>query len=147
MAVFGACGVIFLLSNIARTLGKAKQLDLCKAWGGLATTPLLRHRDGHIDPIAKQRYHSFLERKIKNTFPSVQEEKSNPEHADECYQAGVKWLLGKTRDKKTILSADKREYLLWISSKRVRHTTTWYGLRRDRRYIFGSQTAVHQSGR
>lgn len=100
MTVFSACGVIFMLSNIARMLGKAREVDLYEIWGGLPTTQLLRHRENQIDRITKQRYHAFLERKIKASFPSPQEEQLNPERADEFYQAGVKWLLSKTRDKK-----------------------------------------------
>lgn len=100
LAVFGACGVIFLLSNIARMLGKAKESNLYESWGGVPTTQLLRHRDNQIDRITKQRYHSFLERKTKTVFPSIKKEQEDPGHADEHYSAGVKWLLGKTRDKK-----------------------------------------------
>lgn len=100
MAVFGACGMAFLLSNVARLLGKAKEPAMYDAWGGAPTTQLLRHRDSQIDSITKRHYHAFLERKTKTSFPSAEEEQSDPGRADESYRAGVKWLLGKTRDKK-----------------------------------------------
>jgi hypothetical protein len=100
MAIFGACGMAYLLSNISRLLGKSKEPALFAEWGGAPTTQLLRHRDNQIDSITKQRYHAFLERKTKTGFPSVEQEQSEPERADESYRAGVKWLLGKSRDKK-----------------------------------------------
>lgn len=100
LSLSGTCGAAYLLSNISRMLGKAQETRLFDAWGGAPTTQLLRHRNEHIDPHTKQRYHAFLARKLKVEFPSSQDELASPEAADEVYRAGVKWLLGKTRDKK-----------------------------------------------
>lgn len=61
---------------------------------------LLMLRDEHVDCHTKQRYHALLARKLKSPFPTSQEESASPAQADEIYRAGVKWLLGKTRDKK-----------------------------------------------
>lgn len=96
----GACGAAYLLANISRMLGKARENKLFDAWGGTPTTQLLRHRNEFIDPHTKQRYHAFLARKTKIEFPTSEDEHASPEAADEIYRAGVKWLLGKTRDKK-----------------------------------------------
>lgn len=96
----GACGMAYLLANISRMLGKAQEHRLFDAWSGTPTTQLLRHRNEFIDPHTKQRYHAFLARKIKIAFPTREDEHASPEAADEIYRAGVKWLLGKTRDKK-----------------------------------------------
>lgn len=117
-ALFGACGMIFLLSSMARMLGKAQEVTLYKSWGGMPTTQLLRHRDSIIDPMTKQRYHDFLARKLKITFPTASEEQTNPESADDCYRAGVKWLIGKTRDRKKFNLLAK-ENILWLPSKWV----------------------------
>lgn len=100
MTVTGACGVAYLLANISRMLGKAHEERLFAKWGGVPTTQLLRHRNETIDPHTKQRYHAFLASKIKIEFPTREAELASPDSADEIYRAGVKWLLGKTRDKK-----------------------------------------------
>jgi hypothetical protein len=81
-------------------LGKAHEARLFESWGGMPTTQLLRHSDSKIDHHSKLRYHAFLERKLKIAFPTPEGETASPEAADETYRAGVKWLLGKTRDKK-----------------------------------------------
>lgn len=100
LTLFGACGAAYLLANISRMLGKAKEERLFAKWGGTPTTQLLRHRNEFIDPHTKQRYHAFLARRIKIAFPTRDDEYASPDAADEIYKAGVKWLLGKTRDKK-----------------------------------------------
>jgi positive regulator of sigma E activity len=100
LALSGACGVAYLLANISRMLGKAQESKLFDTWGGTPTTQLLRHKNTFIDSHTKQRYHAFLARKIRIEFPTSEQEQASPEVADEIYRAGVKWLLGKTRDRK-----------------------------------------------
>ncbi len=100
LALFGACGAVYLLANISRMFGKALEERLFAEWGGSPTTQLLRHGNALIDQHTKQRYHAFLARKIKVEFPTAEAERAAPAMADEVYRAGVKWLLGKTRDKK-----------------------------------------------
>lgn len=98
--LLGACGVTYLLANVSRMLGKTQENKLFQAWGGMPTTQMLRHRNELIDRHTKQRYHVFLALKIKAEFPTTEAEASSPMAADDIYRAGVKWLLGKTRDKK-----------------------------------------------
>lgn len=100
LTLSAACGAAYLLANISRMLGKAQEEKLFAKWGGTPSTQLLRHRNEFIDAHTKQRYHAFLARKIKIEFPTSAQELAAPETADETYRAGVKWLLGKTRDKK-----------------------------------------------
>lgn len=100
LTLLGTCGIAYLISNGARMLGKAHEARLFESWGGTPTTQLLRHSNSKIDRHSKLRYHAFLERKLKTTFPTPEGERTSPEAADETYRAGVKWLLGKTRDKK-----------------------------------------------
>ena len=100
LTLSGACGAAYLLANISRMLGKAQEEKLYAKWGGTPTTQLLRHRNEFIDAHTKQRHHAFLARKIKIDFPTSEQELAAPAAADEIYRAGVKWLLGKTRDKK-----------------------------------------------
>ena len=99
VAVFSACGATYLLANVSRMLGKAQENKLFQAWGGIPTTQMLRHKSDLIDPHTKQRYHAFLACKIKAEFPTPEDECASPKTADDIYRAGVKWLLGKTRDK------------------------------------------------
>lgn len=100
LALMGASGVAYLLANVSRMLGKAHEQRLFVKWGGTPSTQLLRHSNEFIDPHTKQRYHAFLARKLKIEFPTREAEQESPNDADEVYRAGVKWLLGKTRDKK-----------------------------------------------
>jgi hypothetical protein len=100
VTLLGACGITYLLANVSRMLGKAQENKLFQAWGGIPTTQMLRHENDLIDPHTKQRYHAFLARKIKAEFPVPENEDASPKAADDIYRAGVKWLLGKTRDKK-----------------------------------------------
>jgi hypothetical protein len=81
-------------------LGKAQESRLFQAWGGMPTTQMLRHGTELVDLHTKQRYHALLARKIKVEFPTPAVETAAPATADDIYRAGVKWLLGKTRDKK-----------------------------------------------
>jgi hypothetical protein len=97
----GSCGMLYLLSNIARDRGKSLEPKLNDSWGGKPTTQLLRHRDGVIETVTKRRYHEFLSQKINASFPTADEEKTDPEEADEIYQSGVRWLLNQTRDVST----------------------------------------------
>lgn len=99
-ALLGSCGVTYLLANVSRMLGKAQEHRLFLAWGGMPTTQMLRHGNELVDLHTKQRYHAFLARKIKVEFPTSANETASPAAADDIYRAGVKWLLGKTRDKK-----------------------------------------------
>ncbi len=100
LTLLGTCGAAYLLANMSRMLGKAREIKLFDKWGGIPTTQLLRHRNDFIDMHTKQRYHAFLARKIKMEFPTADAEGASPDVADEIYRAGIKWLLGKTRDKK-----------------------------------------------
>ena len=92
-----SCGGLFLLTNICREMGKHLEKKLYREWGGKPSTQLLRHRNGVLDSITKQRYHAFLAAKICATFPDAETEKSDPAKADEVYQSGALWLLDRTR--------------------------------------------------
>jgi hypothetical protein len=92
------CGLLSLVSRIARQRGRAVQKAIEKKLGGLPTTIALRHRDRTIDPQTKGRYHAFL-RANGCRIPFTDEEALNPSAADLDYRAGVTWLLEQTRDK------------------------------------------------
>ncbi len=91
---------MFLASNV-RYLGRKKEQQLYKLWGGKPTTIWLRHSDRNLDALTKQRYHAFLSKQVLDLkLPSSSEEAANPLSADDCYESSVKWLLEYTRDKK-----------------------------------------------
>jgi hypothetical protein len=96
-----SCGVLLLLASGTRYLGRKKERRLFESWGGKPTTAWLRHRDIHLDPLTKARYHTFLSAHVAGlTLPTPDEERAKPELADNCYESAVKWLLEHTRDSK-----------------------------------------------
>jgi hypothetical protein len=95
-----AFGGTYLLSQIGRNMGKSKEDLLFAQWeGGKPTTRILRHSTSTNLVILEQRHN-----KLKKLFPSlkipnISEESKLPEKADQIYDACVKLLIGKTRDK------------------------------------------------
>lgn len=93
-------GVLYLLTTIARELGKRREGWLFESWGGKPTTQVLRHRNSTFDSVTKARYHTFLGKHLGMSFPTETDEQRDPAAADNAYQAGGQWLLEKTRDRK-----------------------------------------------
>lgn len=98
VGILTTIGLFYLMSSVARELGKRLEGTLFTSWGGKPTTQLLRHADQTLDPISKARYHAFLSQRIGVSFPTVEQEQHDPVSADHCYAAGTKWLLDQTRD-------------------------------------------------
>lgn len=95
------CGVLMFLASNVRYLGRKKEQQLYKLWGGKPSTVLLRHRNRNLDAVTKQRYHAFLSKHIPGLkLPTPSEETASPRSADGYYESAVKWLLEYTRDKK-----------------------------------------------
>lgn len=119
-SVFGICalGLLTLLSQFGRDLGKRLESRLYEKWGGAPTTQLLRHRDSRVDAETKARIHSTLQAKIAGlSLPSRFEEAADPEAADEKYLTAVHWLRSKTTDKEKFA--------------RLREENISYGFRRN----------------
>lgn len=115
-------GVMYLLADVARSLGKAKEEKLRARWGGLPSTQVLRHSNDVFDAVTKSRYHAFLAKKIKVDFPSEADERANPAAADAIYAAGCTWLREATRDKKKFA-------LLFGANVNYGYRRNGYGLR------------------
>jgi hypothetical protein len=98
MALLASFGIFFLLTTIARELGKRREEELFAKWGGKPTTQILRHRNDAIDHITKTRYHSFLSKALDVPFPTPQSELADQVSADARYSSGARWLLDQTRD-------------------------------------------------
>lgn len=101
VGMLATLGVFYLAASIVRELGKRLENSLFAEWGGKPTTQILRHRDTQIDPVTKARYHAFLSKHLGIDFPSKASEENDPAAADNIYQSATKWLLDRTRDKKT----------------------------------------------
>jgi len=96
VAVFGSgC----FLSESVRDRGKDLERELIVEWGGLPSTLLLRHRDEHLNPETKARYHRRLEEMLPDiSLPSEKEERNDPEAADRVYASCGDFLREQTRD-------------------------------------------------
>jgi len=93
-----ACGLLFLLSDFARTRGKRLEPVLLQEWGGWPTTIWLRHSDNHLSAEVTRRYHTFLSKQPAiGALPTRDEETREPQNADERYAASVMWLKERCR--------------------------------------------------
>ena len=88
-----------LLSQLGRDMGKAKQQELYRLWGGKPTTNLLRHRTTQ-NKVLLSRIHSKLSHLTGEYIPTHNEELANPDFSDTVYDSCVRFLLSKTRDHK-----------------------------------------------
>jgi hypothetical protein len=101
VSVACSCGLMFLLSQIARDGGKQKEPGLYAGWGGKPTVALMRHRDRRIDPQTKVRYCTFLKSKLPQlVLPTEADENADQDRADAAYESVTAWLLTQTRDTK-----------------------------------------------
>jgi len=96
-----AGGGTAFLAQLGRDLGRRKEPELFKEWGGAPTTRKLRHRDPENNKDVLARRHSKLQELLPNQhIPTEEEELANPEAADKAYEAAVAFLLEQTRDRK-----------------------------------------------
>lgn len=99
-AIISACGLTFLLAEVARFQGRKVEREMIATNGGKFTTILLRHRDPTISTATKRTYHAFLKKASKRSLPSLENEQTNPVEADDCYRGAVEWLLEATRSER-----------------------------------------------
>ena len=92
-------GVLTLLTGLTRERGRAAEKRLYSEWGDKPTTIWLRRADPNLDDTTKNRYYSFLERKIEGWIaPTSEEERVDQKLSDGRYDSAVKWLLEHTRN-------------------------------------------------
>jgi hypothetical protein len=99
-AIISACGLTFLLAELARYQGRKVEREMIAANGDKFTTILLRHHDSTISAATKKTYHAFLKKASKRSLPTIESEKTNPVEADDSYRGAVEWLLEATRNEK-----------------------------------------------
>lgn len=90
-------GILKLLAQLARDMGKAKENELYNAWDGKPTTYFLRHRTTP-NKVNLAHQHSKLNELTGQSMPNESEELANPDLADQIYDTCTQFLLAKTRD-------------------------------------------------
>lgn len=99
VGVASACGVTFFFAETAADVGRRKQNDLWKKWGGAPTTVHLRHRTSPLNEHTLARYHAKLgELRPDLKIPTQEEETIAPADADTVYESCVDFLREATRD-------------------------------------------------
>jgi len=92
-------GLASLLAQLGRDLGRTRQDQLYRRWGGKPTTVMLRHRTKAFNRHTVARYHAKLGALLPDLrFPSEEQEHSDPVGADEIYETCIDYLLAQTRD-------------------------------------------------
>lgn len=99
LSLFVWCGGTALLAQVARDRGKSKEPELHRAWGGRPTTRFLRHGNAP-NKVLLSRRHKRLQLIVSGVrIPTADEERADPEGADQVYEACTAFLLEKTRSK------------------------------------------------
>jgi len=102
MSVLVACGLLFFLSDLARSRGKAREQQLFAKWGGLPSTQLLRYRDNkYFEASQVKRFHDYLAGRMGVAFPTEAQEANDPKTADAIYASAGSVLRSETRDTTT----------------------------------------------
>jgi len=100
LTIATSCGLLYGLSVLSRSRGKAVERRLLKEWGGWPTTIWLRHRDGNLADGVRLRYHAFLVSRVPSlVLPTKEDEERDPAAADGAYVSAVKWLQEQCRGK------------------------------------------------
>ena len=94
------CGGATFLAQIGRDRGKVLEPKLYSSWGGKPSVAMLRHADTRLNASTKNRYRAFLQRVVPGlALASVEDERMNPEEAEDGYESANSWLLAQTRDR------------------------------------------------
>jgi hypothetical protein len=96
LAASGA--VAYLATHLARPLGRRKQDELFKQWGGMPTTLLLRY-GGAANRAHVASLHQAIGQAVGTDLPTEDEEALDPHGADGRYEAAIERLKEMTRDR------------------------------------------------
>jgi hypothetical protein len=115
----------YLFAGIARSAGKRVEEQLFRQWNGPPTTAMLRHRDRMLDAMTKGRYHVRLAEICNDfTWPSIEDERSDPAGTDLKYASATTALRARRRGDEHV---------------NVLRENAQYGFRRN---MFGLRTAA-----
>jgi hypothetical protein len=91
-------GVVYLLSELGRSLGKGREAKMQARWGPKPAIQMLRQTDRQLARPTKERYRLFLaEQALNEPLPDEESEKRDPGAADEIYESMVQWLREQCR--------------------------------------------------
>ena len=94
------CGGAKFLTQVGRDRGKVQEPALYASWGGKPSVAMLRHSDTRLNAPTKNRYRAFLQRAVPGlALASPEEERADPEAADDGYESANAWLLAQTGDR------------------------------------------------
>jgi hypothetical protein len=100
IATTGLLVLVFALADFARKLGLRVEPKVYAEMGGKPSVTMFRRSDLTIEEPTKERYRTFLARKINVAVPTPQQEAANQAEVDAFYEACGTWLRGNTRDPK-----------------------------------------------
>ena len=92
-----ACGVLFALTRFVRKLGHKVERKLGDRIGRPHTASLLSPADDRLSASMKTACRSYIEANSGLTFPSMEQEETDPKSAQDDRLVAVKWLLEYTR--------------------------------------------------
>jgi len=104
--------LLFVSSDVARRMGKTKEPKIFQEMGAMPSTLLLRKSDQTFDEKTKNRYVSFLAKKLSENGPDLKGEIDYADFNDGLYTRCATWLRERTRDTKKfkILFAENVTY-------------------------------------
>jgi hypothetical protein len=91
-------GLTALVAQFTRDVGKKKELELYRRWGGKPTTIKLRHTDTSFNTYTRARYHEKLQKLMGKKMPSADDEVKDSGRCDQIYETAGDFLREKTRD-------------------------------------------------
>ena len=98
-AVVVTCGGTYLMAQVARMRGKAKEPELFARFGGPPTIARLKQLDAP-NPVTLHRWRRKLQELLPDqTLPTPEQERDDPEGANRIYASITQLLIEKTRDK------------------------------------------------
>jgi hypothetical protein len=114
-SLLAGSGVLLLVAQLTRYLGKRQERALFDSWGGPPSSARLRFR-GAKNRALVERYHSKLSQIMPDIrLPSDKEEREDPGRADEVYETCINHLRERTRDKAAfpLLFEENCNYGFW----------------------------------
>src|SRR5205814_8801390 len=98
LGLVAAVGMPVAIANFVRDRGQRIQGDMWARWGGSPTIALLRVADGRLDALRDSRRRN-LSSATKFDLPGSTEEVSDPAGSDRAYEAAVRALVTRTRER------------------------------------------------
>lgn len=111
VSLLSACGLLYLIAQTARRLGRAVERRMGNAAGRKHSARLLLHADATIAAETKARYHAYLQ-SHGLSISAPEEEQVSPDTAFSRTRSAVDWLLEHTRPnaQKTLLFNENIAY-------------------------------------